>query len=63
MNIKKSILVRVRVAFLCVLIFAICVAAKISHIQFVEGEQWAKMGAEIMFDFKKGKSDPRKHLF
>ncbi len=56
MNIKKSILVRVRVAFLCVLIFAICVGAKIAHIQFVEGEQWAKMGADIMFDFKKVKA-------
>ena len=56
MNIKKSILIRVRVAFLCVLVFAVCVAAKISHIQFVEGEQWARMGAETMFDFKKVKA-------
>lgn len=56
MNIKKSILIRVRLAFLCVLIFALCVAAKIGHIQFVEGEQWARMGADTMFDFKKIKA-------
>jgi cell division protein FtsI (penicillin-binding protein 3) len=51
-NIKKSILVRVRVAFLCVLVFAVCVAAKIGHIQIIQGEKWKKMGAEIMFDYK-----------
>lgn len=56
MNIKKSILVRVRIAFLCVLIFAISVAAKIGHIQFVEGEEWSKMAEEINFDYKKVKA-------
>lgn len=52
MNIKKSILIRVRVAFLCVVVFAICVAAKIGHIQFVEGEKWEKLGEELTFDYK-----------
>ena len=52
MNIKKSILIRVRIAFLCVMIFAICVAAKIGHVQFAEGEKWAKMGEELTFDYK-----------
>jgi cell division protein FtsI (penicillin-binding protein 3) len=56
MNIKKSILVRVRVAFLCVLVFALCVSAKIGHIQFVEGDKWAKMSEEINFDYKKVKA-------
>jgi cell division protein FtsI (penicillin-binding protein 3) len=56
MNIKKSILIRVRVAFLAVLIFALCVAAKTGHIQFGEGEKWAKMAEEIMFDYKKVKA-------
>jgi cell division protein FtsI (penicillin-binding protein 3) len=52
MNIKKSILIRVRMAFLGVMLFAICVAAKIGHIQVVEGEKWAKMAEEIMFDYR-----------
>ena len=56
MNIKQSILVRVRVAFLCVLVFAICVGAKIGHIQIAEGEKWAKMSEEINFDYKKVKA-------
>ena len=56
MNIKKSILVRVRVAFLCVMVFAVCVAAKIGHIQLVEGDKWVKMSEEINFDYKKIKA-------
>lgn len=56
MNIKKSILIRVRIAFLAVVIFAISVGAKVGHIQFVEGEKWIKMGNEISFDYKKVKA-------
>ncbi|NOT74099.1 MAG: transpeptidase family protein [Cyclobacteriaceae bacterium] len=56
MNIKKSILIRVRIAFLAVVVFAISVAAKVGHIQFVEGEKWTKIGNEISFDYKKIKA-------
>lgn len=56
MNIKKSILIRVRLAFLAVVVFAICVAAKVGHIQFVEGDKWVKMGNDISFDYKKVKA-------
>jgi cell division protein FtsI (penicillin-binding protein 3) len=55
-NIKKSILIRVRIAFLGVVIFAVCVAAKVGHIQMVEGEEWAKLGEEISFDYRKVKA-------
>jgi cell division protein FtsI (penicillin-binding protein 3) len=56
LNIKKSILIRVRLAFLGVLVFAICVAAKIGHIQIAQGEKWKKMSEEINFDYKKVKA-------
>ncbi|HYF69816.1 MAG TPA: penicillin-binding protein [Ohtaekwangia sp.] len=56
MNIKKSILLRVRVAFLFVAIFAIGVIVKIGKIQFVEGEKWARMGEKISFDYKRVKA-------
>lgn len=56
MNIKKSILLRVRIAFLFVVLFAIAVAVKTGHIQFVEGEKWAKMGERISFDYKRVKA-------
>jgi cell division protein FtsI (penicillin-binding protein 3) len=51
-NIKKSILIRVRIAFLGVVIFAVCVAAKIGHIQVVEGDKWRQMAEDIMFDYR-----------
>jgi cell division protein FtsI (penicillin-binding protein 3) len=51
-NIKQSILLRVRIAFLVVLLFAFAVAYKIGHVQMAEGEKWAKMGEEISFDYK-----------
>jgi len=37
---------------LCVVIFAICVAAKVGHVQFVEGEKWSKLGEDLTFDYK-----------
>lgn len=52
MNIKKSILIRVRVAFLFVMLFAIAVVVKTGHIQTVEGKKWAEMGEKISFDYK-----------
>ena len=45
-----------RLAFLAVVIFAVCVAAKVGHIQIVEGEKWIRMGNEISFDYKKVKA-------
>lgn len=56
MNIKKSILLRVRVAFLFVLLFAIAVVVKINHIQMVQGEKWVALGEQISFDYKKVKA-------
>lgn len=56
MNIKKSILIRVRVAFLFVVLFAVAVVVKTGHIQMVEGEKWAKLGEQISFDYKKVKA-------
>ena len=38
MNIKKSILVRVRVAFLLVCLFACAIVYKIVQIQFMDGQ-------------------------
>jgi cell division protein FtsI (penicillin-binding protein 3) len=55
-NIKKSILLRVRVAFLFVALFAVAVAVKIGHIQFVQGEKWQKLGERISFDYKRVKA-------
>ncbi len=39
-----------------VVLFAIAVVVKTGHIQFVEGEKWAKMGERISFDYKRVKA-------
>lgn len=43
MNIKKSILLRVRIAFLLVTLFAVAIVVKVGKIQFAEGEKWQEI--------------------
>ena len=49
MNIKRSILLRVRVAFILVALFALAVAIKIGFIQFSEGEEWNRIAQQISY--------------
>jgi cell division protein FtsI (penicillin-binding protein 3) len=53
MNIKKSILLRVRIAFLVVALFAMAIIGKIAHIQFNEGEHWTAMAEEAGIRYMK----------
>ncbi len=52
MNIKRSILFRVRIAFLMVALFAGAIFYRITQIQFVEGEEWRKMSDNINLQYK-----------
>lgn len=52
MNIKRSILLRVRAAFLFVAVFAVAVLVKIGMIQFGEGEKWNKIAEQISYKNK-----------
>ncbi len=52
MNIKKSILLRVRLAFLPMLLFGIAIVYKIGVIQFVEGDKWRSLAAEIGLEYR-----------
>lgn len=47
MNIKSSILLRVRVAFLLVVLFAGAVVYRIFYLQRIQGEKWNKMAEQI----------------
>ncbi|MEM6524027.1 MAG: penicillin-binding protein [Bacteroidota bacterium] len=49
MNIKRSILLRVRVAFLLVAVFAIAVVVKTGRIQFSEGNKWKEIAEQISY--------------
>jgi cell division protein FtsI (penicillin-binding protein 3) len=55
-NIKRFVLLRVRVAFIFVMLFAIAVVIKTGHIQVIEGEKWAKMGEQVTFQNMKVKA-------
>jgi cell division protein FtsI (penicillin-binding protein 3) len=51
-NIKRSILFRVRLAFLGVAVFAGVIFYRITHVQFVEGEEWRKMSDDINLQYR-----------
>jgi cell division protein FtsI (penicillin-binding protein 3) len=51
-NIKQSILLRVRIAFLAVIAFVLVVVWRIADIQFIEGNVWREMAEEIGLDYK-----------
>ena len=53
MNIKKSILLRVRFAFLLVAIFAGVIFYRITHIQFVDGEKWRQKSDDVNLQYRK----------
>ncbi|NDK55920.1 penicillin-binding protein [Pontibacter fetidus] len=46
MNIKKSIVIRVRLAFLAICIFACAIVYKITVIQFSDGDKWKEISKE-----------------
>ncbi len=52
MNIRKSIILRVRVAFLIIGIFAIAALVRIVTIQTEDDRKWAKMAQEIDLDYR-----------
>lgn len=56
MNIKSSILLRVRIAFLVMIVFVLAVVYRMVHIQMIEGDQWRKKAEEFSLDYKKIKA-------
>ena len=47
MNIKTSILLRVRIAFLVVFLFSAGILFRVGKIQYVEGDEWRALGQSI----------------
>jgi cell division protein FtsI (penicillin-binding protein 3) len=56
MNIKKSIVLRARLAFLFVFLFAVAVVVRVVSIQTVQGEKWRKIARENLMQFRKVKA-------
>ena len=52
MNIKNSILVRVRVSFILVVLFALAIVYRMGVIQFAEGDKWNALAAKIGLQYR-----------
>ncbi|SNS03034.1 cell division protein FtsI (penicillin-binding protein 3) [Belliella buryatensis] len=52
MNIKQSIVLRVRVAFIVVTLFAGLIFYRVTHLQFVEGEKWQAKSESLNFQYR-----------
>jgi len=61
-NIKSSILLRVRLAFLLVFLFALAIIYKIIDLQMIEGEKWNMRAAQTGLQYMTMKA-PRGNIF
>jgi len=52
MNIKKSIILRVRLAFLAVTLLGAAIVFKMGKIQFVDGSKWIALAQDIGLDYQ-----------
>ena len=52
MNIKRSILVRIRIAFFLMVLFSIAIIVKMNVIQHVQGEKWRAKANSITYQFR-----------
>jgi cell division protein FtsI (penicillin-binding protein 3) len=53
MNIKRSILFRVRIAFLVMVLFSAAVIYRLVHIQVAEGDYWRQVAERAKLDYRK----------
>lgn len=56
MNIKKSIVLRARIAFLAIFLFSVAIMGKLVKVQVVEGEKWRAVAQENMVQYRKVKA-------
>ena len=52
MNIKKSIVLRARLAFLAIFLFSLAITIKLVKVQVVDGEKWRKLAQKNIMDYK-----------
>ncbi|MEN8248165.1 MAG: penicillin-binding protein [Bacteroidota bacterium] len=52
MNIKNSILFRVRLSFIIVVLMALAIIVKMGIIQFAEGEKWNELAAQMRLQYR-----------
>lgn len=52
MNIKKSIVLRARIAFLVIFLFSIAIAVKLVKVQVVDGDRWRQLAQQKIMQYK-----------
>lgn len=52
MNIKRSILLRVRIAFLVAVVFVLAVVYKLVEVQMIDGDHWRQLADQNSLDYK-----------
>lgn len=52
MNIKRSILLRVRIAFLVAVLFVLAVVYKLVQVQVIDGDHWRELAQQNSLDYK-----------
>ncbi|KYG75172.1 cell division protein [Roseivirga spongicola] len=52
MNIKRSILLRVRIAFLVAVLFVLAVVYKLVEVQMIDGDHWREMAQQSSLDYR-----------
>ncbi|MHB9147808.1 MAG: penicillin-binding protein [Candidatus Amoebophilus sp.] len=52
MDAKQTILLRTRIAFLGLFVFAVAIVAKLIHIQFVQGKKWTKLAQVATLEYR-----------
>ena len=53
MNIKRSIVIRVRVIFILVALAAAAIPYKVAVVQLIEGEKWKAKAEQVNFQYRK----------
>ena len=52
MNIKRSIVIRVRVVFILVALCACAIPYKVAVVQLIEGEKWKQKAEQVNFQYR-----------
>ncbi|HEY8400816.1 MAG TPA: penicillin-binding protein [Cytophagaceae bacterium] len=56
MNIKRSIVLRARIAFLLIFLFSVAIVVKLIKIQVIDGEKWGKIASQNLLQYRKVKA-------
>lgn len=51
-NIRRSILTRIRIIFVCISLVSLAIVYRIFHLQYIEGEKWREIAKQNQMEFR-----------